>query len=136
MKKKGFLMLSCIAAVAIATFVGKKTFESHAYEAHNLLIQNVEALTDASESEPYPEERKACIEKGGIWNMASACKDSGFERVSCKISGEVSVFGVILKGSYEKGQKYSIPWARYEAVQSLGNCCTKQGLYSGETKLA
>ena len=28
MKKKGFLMLSYIAAVAIATLVGKKTFES------------------------------------------------------------------------------------------------------------
>ena len=41
MKKKVFLMLSCIAAVAIATFVGKKTFGSHAYETSSLLMQNV-----------------------------------------------------------------------------------------------
>ena len=45
MKKKGFLMLSCIAAVAIATFVGKKTFESHAYETSSLMMQNVAALS-------------------------------------------------------------------------------------------
>lgn len=49
MKKKVYLMLSCIAAVAIATFVGKKAFESHAYETNNLLIQNVEALSQSAE---------------------------------------------------------------------------------------
>lgn len=45
------MMLSCIAAVAIATVVGKKTFESHAYETSNLLLQNVEALTQGIDSE-------------------------------------------------------------------------------------
>ncbi len=39
-------MLSCIAAVAIAAFVGKKTFGSQTSEASNLLMQNVEALAD------------------------------------------------------------------------------------------
>lgn len=38
-------MLPCLAAVAIATFVGKKAFEAHAFEANSLLMQNVEALT-------------------------------------------------------------------------------------------
>ena len=38
-------MLSCIAAVAIATFVGKKTFEKNAFESNALLAQNVEALS-------------------------------------------------------------------------------------------
>ena len=41
--KKKVIMLSCIAAVAIATFVGTKTFQSNAYE-NGLLAQNVEAL--------------------------------------------------------------------------------------------
>lgn len=45
MKKKGFLMLSCITAVAIATFVGKKTFEKNAFESNAFLAQNVEALS-------------------------------------------------------------------------------------------
>ena len=39
------IMLPCIAAVAIATYVGKKTFESHANETSSLLMQNVEALS-------------------------------------------------------------------------------------------
>jgi len=51
------MMLSCITAVAIAAFVGKKTFESHTYETNNLLMQNVEALSQV-EGEPYPEDRK------------------------------------------------------------------------------
>lgn len=49
MKKKVLMMLPCIAAIAIATFIGKKTFESHAYETNNLLIQNVEALSQSSD---------------------------------------------------------------------------------------
>ena len=46
------MMLSCIAAVAIATVVGKKTYESHAYETSSLLMQNVEALSQNEGSEP------------------------------------------------------------------------------------
>lgn len=38
MKKKVFLMLPCIAAVAIAIVVGKKTYELHAYETNSLLL--------------------------------------------------------------------------------------------------
>lgn len=45
MKKKAFLTLPCIAAVAIATFVGKKAFESNALERNSILLENVEALT-------------------------------------------------------------------------------------------
>ena len=43
MKKK--LMLPCIAAVAIATFVGTKTIKSNASK-NSLLMANVEALSD------------------------------------------------------------------------------------------
>ena len=49
MKKKVFLMLPCIAAVAIAIVVGKKTYELHAYETNSLLMQNVEALSQKDE---------------------------------------------------------------------------------------
>lgn len=133
--KKKLLKLLCIALVAIVTFVGTKTLKSNAYDRSNLLIQNVEALT-SPEDEPYPEERKKCIEEGGSWNMASVCKNSGFESCTCKISGKITAFGVTLEGSYEKGKTYTIPWARYECQESKGNCCKKQGLYSGEEKLA
>lgn len=51
MKKKAFLMLPCIAAVAIATFVGKKTFESSALERNNILLENVEALSQGDDGD-------------------------------------------------------------------------------------
>jgi len=51
--KKKIMMLLCIAAVAIATFVGKKTFESHAYETSSLIMQNVAALSSGESSQRY-----------------------------------------------------------------------------------
>lgn len=51
MKKNVIMTLSCIAAVAIATFVGKKTFVSHAYETSSLLMQNIEALASGSDAD-------------------------------------------------------------------------------------
>ena len=57
MKKKFFLMLPCIAAVAIATFVGKKTFESHAFESNDMLVSNVEALASG---ESNPQKQYTC----------------------------------------------------------------------------
>ena len=46
MKNKIYL-LPCIAAVAIATVVGTKTFKSNSDESNELLMANVEALTSA-----------------------------------------------------------------------------------------
>lgn len=43
-------MLPCIAAVAIATFVGKQAYESSAYESNSLLAQNVEALSSGEDA--------------------------------------------------------------------------------------
>ena len=55
--RKRIILLSCITAIAIATFVGTKALEPNAYE-NGLLAQNVEALSqsdqgDYSESVPY-----------------------------------------------------------------------------------
>lgn len=72
MKKKVIMMLPCIAAVAFATVVGKKTFESHAYETNSLLMQNVEALTD-NESDG----KSTC--KGLLGTCSFKCKDCGYE---------------------------------------------------------
>lgn len=81
--------------------------------------------------------REGCILFGGNWNMASVLMSSGFENVECKVDGEISFLGITLKGSYyQKGMSYSFPWASYRCESSEGNCCTKQGLYSGENKLA
>ena len=45
MKKRNLFILPCIAAVAIATFVAKKTFETNAFKTNSLLMLNVEALS-------------------------------------------------------------------------------------------
>ena len=50
MKKKVFLMLPCIAAVTIATIVGKKTLDSNAVNCNELFAQNVEALSYVEEN--------------------------------------------------------------------------------------
>ena len=68
--------------------------------------------------------------------MASLCVDSGFETVECEISGQISAFGITISGSYKRGKKYSIAWARYTCTPSSRNCCVKQGLFSGEEQLA
>lgn len=47
MRKKIILTLSCIAAVAIATFVCKKIYESNVQQC-SLLMYNVEALSQES----------------------------------------------------------------------------------------
>lgn len=52
MRKKLF-MLSFIAAVAIAAVVGKKTFGSHENKSYNLLMKNIEALSQGENSK-YP----------------------------------------------------------------------------------
>ena len=45
MKKKKYLMLSSVAAVAIAVFVGKNNLVSNESKCNDLFIENVEALT-------------------------------------------------------------------------------------------
>ena len=52
MKKNFILALPCIAAVAFATFVGKKALEASACDGNSLLMQNVEALTQNEEQTP------------------------------------------------------------------------------------
>lgn len=71
MKKKVFMMLPCIAAVAIVTVIGKKTFESYAYKTNSLLMQNIEALTD-NESEG----KSTC--EGWLGTCSFKCKDCGY----------------------------------------------------------
>lgn len=80
--------------------------------------------------------REECIRKGGIWNRSTEFIDSDFEKATCKVSGEINVFGVSVKGSYEAGGTYSIPWASYRCTENEGECCLKQGLYTGDKKLA
>lgn len=50
MKKQILWILPCIAAIAIVTFLGKKTFEFNMRETNSLLLLNVEALSDGDDA--------------------------------------------------------------------------------------
>ena len=62
-EKKQIIVLSGVAAVAIATFVGKKAYEPSLSESSNLLMQNVEALTQGGENQPQQLRLVPCSRK-------------------------------------------------------------------------
>ena len=62
MNKKLFLALPCIATVAVALFVGKKTLNSNVYGRNSLFVEHVEALSEPNENG----EKKTC------WNEIHA----------------------------------------------------------------
>lgn len=128
--KKSLAVVVSVSVLSSCWYVYKRETKPK-----NRFAMNVEALS-ARVEEDYPEERASCIASGGNWNMASVCEDAGLQEVICTVSGEASAFGVTIRGSYTKGKAYYIPWARYKCVESKGNCCKKQGLFSGDTKLA
>ena len=94
MKKK--FMLPCIAAVAIASFVGIKTLKSNASECNSLLMSNVEALCKKPKEETKP---KTCSTKStyvydvikcpicknntGRWGFYYSCQTKGLS-TKCK----------------------------------------------------
>jgi hypothetical protein len=138
MKRKKFL-ISGSFMLALVAFAGSyhAYTSSSAVEEADLLLANVEALADTYEvSKEEKTREEECYSAGGNWNMASVCVANGFETIDCTASGEISIFGITLKGSYSKGEKYVIPWARYECKESKDNCCTEQGVFSEGKKLA
>lgn len=129
---KKILISTAVAAIFAATIL---IIVNNNDSLSTLFEDNVEALAD-TETTGDEKDAKECKDNGGNWNMASQCVDSGFQTTTCTISGEISFLGITLKGSYTKGKAYTVAWARYTCVYSSGNCCIKQGLYTGETKLA
>jgi len=130
--KKTLFSAVIVSVLAVSAITFNLNMQKDA--ANLLTLANVEALADGENSNPN--NYNDCLAAGGNWNMATICQESDFESATCKVSGKISVFGVEISGSYEKGKKYSIPWARYKCETSTGNCCVKQGLYTGEVKLA
>ena len=81
-------MLSCIAVVAIATFVGTKTLKSNAHEENSLLAQNVEALSDVEAimgREATPSTTNCYVYKGGklVTGKKAVCEKAANINVAC-----------------------------------------------------
>ena len=113
------VILASVTVIAVADSRNK---------VDSFIEANIDALTQY--------ETDDCISRGGNINMATVCAEAALVNATCNISGEITVLVVTLKGSYTKGNAYVIPWARYTCTNSTGNCCIKQGLYSGDMKLA
>lgn len=133
MKKK--LLVLTFAALAIVSFISK----NNSLQSKSVILNsNVEAI--ASPDDPTWFEMQTmimCFTNGGNYNMATTCTEAGFYyRQKCKITGQMTIFGVTINGDFLEGHKYDIPWARYTCVDSDGNCCLKQGLYTGNIQLA
>jgi len=82
MKKKFLLMLPCIVAVAIATLVGKKSFESNALKTNSILLENVEALSQDGEYDASD-----CNDGFGKYSFVSAA--TGKSEMRAHHSGEI-----------------------------------------------
>ena len=118
--KKKFMMLSCIAAVAIATIVGKKTLESHAYETNNLLMQNVEALATGTDDDWSDCPRDKWIRNAKeSWSSQTAQYEAGFG-FYITINGKKRKLGA----GAEVGGTVYVP----TCPNSSGNCCEKKHL--------
>lgn len=64
MKTKKF-WLPCIAAVAIATFVGAKSLRTNASDGNSLLLQNIEALAEEGDESAPEDDLVIC--SGPLW---------------------------------------------------------------------
>ncbi|WP_147401017.1 hypothetical protein [Bacteroides sp. OF04-15BH] len=76
MRKKNLLLSCVVIFIAIATFVGKKSFKSHVYQSGDLLMSNVEALSTGTE------EDNDCAYKNG-YTAFTRKKGGGYD--CCKI---------------------------------------------------
>lgn len=104
MKTKKF-WLPCIAAVAIATFVGAKSFKANASESNDLLLANVEALAEDDGGETPP--------SGYVWVEKRTPNDCTYT-VTADADGnaKLNIVGIgliTLKGGAYAELTYTIP---------------------------
>lgn len=111
-------MLPCIAAVAIAAYVGKKTFNQKAYETNNLLTENVEALSQNEGFEP---------EWWDYFNNYYVEERIPINTTTCH-NGSVSHKGVTFSVSSCTKYTYAVYWHCYDGGHK--DLCTSSGVHT------
>ena len=134
MKKKMIVMVCCLAIAFVGVWFGFSCFEQENLES-DLTMANVEALSEGDAVYDEAIERQKCHDSNGTWNMASICVDGKMESIKCTVEGQITIGSFTIKGSYTKGHTYNVGWARYSCQVAKGECCNKQGIYSGGIKL-
>lgn len=142
MKKCVLIIMSMLTIVmSVLTIV----VSERRLAAKSLFLANVNALSQGETGKdesgiplPGPEgwKRETCQANGGNWNMSTIVKEAKTVVTNCKVEGEVSILGVKIKGSYEKGNTYEMQITVYDCTASDTNCCIKIGSYYGNDKLS
>lgn len=144
MKKRILMMLFTCGLATWATvnvYLNQRTGEP----LSELNLLNLNALAYAEGSTPgggtmnpfegvggsIASTEEECRQKNGYWNELLDCADGGVSSQTCTIEGEITLLGVTVKGSYTKGNSYTLTWARFACRSSNGNCCNgnAQGIY-------
>lgn len=156
MKKELLLVVVCLV-IGIVSYQFKKEYLTLGDNMSDIALANIDALMNPEDTESGSNTggglsgdgealsgngesgnssgeftREDCLRKGGNWNMASVCVDGSVIQIQCETSGEMTVLGVILKGSFKKGDIINLAWERYSCQSSEGNCCVKQGIFVKE----
>lgn len=116
--KSKIIMLLCMAAVAFVTFVGKKSFESHAYETGCLLMQNLEALSSSDDWSDCPRD-KYQRDATESWSQETVKYD-----VDCGFHINFCGKKIKLGAGVQVGGTVYVP----VCATSSGNCCEKSHL--------
>ena len=131
-------MLSVIAAINVRLNLNSdKSLSGLALENLNVLAY-AEGGTGGGSTNPFEgvggsiaSTQEECFQKGGYWNELLANEDGGVTQQTCTVSGEITFLGTSIKGSYTKGNSYTLVWARFACRRSDGNCCdgSRQGVH-------
>lgn len=136
--KKEIILLGVCLVVGIISYQLRNGLSVSDNEKSTIVLSNIEALMSSENGELSGDgeggnyTREECLSKGGNWNMASVCVDGGTIQKQCEVSGEITIMGITIKGSYKSGKLYNLFWERYQCQSSSGNCCIKQGMFAKE----
>lgn len=141
MKKKMVYVVAALIIGAVTVFNVKTVLDAN--RTYDLAMTSIDALSEDGEGDggngggggesdtgAHIKDEDECHNKNGYWNMALVSDSGGVITQKCTISGEISILGITIKGSYQKGENYHFSWANWKCVASNGNCCLsdKQGI--------
>lgn len=144
MKKKMIYVVATLMLVAVSVVNVKTVLDAN--RSYDLTMTSIDALSENGDGEggggdgsgendggggnngesdtgANITDAKKCHDKNGYWNMALVSDTGGVITETCTKSGEISVLGITIKGSYQKGNSYSFSWSNWKCVSSTGNCC-------------
>jgi hypothetical protein len=101
MKTNVSIMLPCVVVVLLATFIGKKAFNSHSNDVDALLMQNIESLSSPPEAPWEGKKLKQvdCTCTNGKSGTTLKCRTDGdLEKCTATQQGSNACYKVTFSG--------------------------------------